>query len=345
MEGINLGLIFLTGLTTGGLTCVAVQGGLLASVLANKEEKAIENKIVKSDKTLEILSFLIAKVIAYTLLGFALGWAGSLFDLTPNLRGILQIAIGIYLIGVAGAIGGVHPFFRYFIFKPPKFLARLVKKQTGSESWLAPAMLGAMTVFLPCATTQAMEVIALGTGSPVAGALIMMAFTIGASPTFFLIGFIFSKASASFKGWFDKVSVALLIVLAVVSVNSGVALMGSIYTLQNFAKVALSPVSSQAQGAEKSAEIIDGVQYATINVYSGGYSSESVVLKKNVKTVLKLKTNNTAGCSRAFTIPSLGIQKILPETGEETIEFTPTKSGPLTYSCSMGMYSGLFKVI
>lgn len=35
----NLWVIFLTGLTVGGLTCLAVQGGLLASVIAAKESE------------------------------------------------------------------------------------------------------------------------------------------------------------------------------------------------------------------------------------------------------------------------------------------------------------------
>lgn len=33
----NLFVIFLTGLTTGGLSCLAMQGGLLASVIANQK--------------------------------------------------------------------------------------------------------------------------------------------------------------------------------------------------------------------------------------------------------------------------------------------------------------------
>ena len=37
MEGLLLA--FITGLTTGGLSCLAVQGGLLASSLANQIEK------------------------------------------------------------------------------------------------------------------------------------------------------------------------------------------------------------------------------------------------------------------------------------------------------------------
>jgi hypothetical protein len=35
----NLAVVFLTGLTTGGLSCLAVQGGLLASSVAHQAEK------------------------------------------------------------------------------------------------------------------------------------------------------------------------------------------------------------------------------------------------------------------------------------------------------------------
>ena len=37
----DLWLIFLTGLTVGGLTCLAVQGGLLASVIAGREKERL----------------------------------------------------------------------------------------------------------------------------------------------------------------------------------------------------------------------------------------------------------------------------------------------------------------
>ena len=37
MTDINLLTIFLTGLLTGGLTCLAVQGGLLATAVAQRQ--------------------------------------------------------------------------------------------------------------------------------------------------------------------------------------------------------------------------------------------------------------------------------------------------------------------
>ena len=44
----NLGVVFLTGLTTGGLSCMAVQGGLLASSLAHQAEKLTDEESAKA---------------------------------------------------------------------------------------------------------------------------------------------------------------------------------------------------------------------------------------------------------------------------------------------------------
>ncbi|MDQ5970450.1 MAG: uncharacterized protein QG603_227, partial [Patescibacteria group bacterium] len=70
----NLLTIFLTGLLTGGLTCLAVQGGLLATAIAQRKE-GVDG--AKANKLLPIISFLLAKLIAYTIFGFLLGWLGS----------------------------------------------------------------------------------------------------------------------------------------------------------------------------------------------------------------------------------------------------------------------------
>ena len=58
----NLVAIFLTGLLTGGLTCMAVQGGLLMATLAQSEEEKLKLK-AKGGNALPILYFLFAKAI------------------------------------------------------------------------------------------------------------------------------------------------------------------------------------------------------------------------------------------------------------------------------------------
>lgn len=343
MGNTNLIIIFLTGLTTGGLSCLAIQGGLLATVIAGPKTDIKKNN---SDAVMPVAMFLTAKLLAYTLLGGLLGLVGSMVSLTPQFRGYLQIIIGFYLAGVALAVLDVHPFFRHFIIKPPKALARIVKDESKSQSLFAPLILGMSTVFLPCAVTQAMEIVALGTGNPLYGALIMFAFVLGTSPTFFILGFVVSKLSGVLKGWFYKMTAVFLVLMAVVSINSGFAVMGSVFTFQNFLKAA-SISDDQLVGKAQASDIKmnNGVQEATIYVQNGGYSPQEITLKQGVPVKLTLITSNTQSCSRSFTIPKLGIQKVLPATGQDVVEFTPTQAGNLVYSCSMGMYTGVFKII
>lgn len=337
----NLLIIFLTGLTTGGLTCMAVQGGLLVSSLAKQQEQ--ENApLSRYQHVLPIVSFLASKLVAYTLLGALLGALGSAISLSPVTRGFLQIGIGFYLLGVAGALLDVHPLFRYFIFTPPKFLVRFINRQSKSANVFTPALLGALTVFIPCATTQAMELVALGSGNPVYGALIMLAFVLGTSPVFFVLGYLASRLSEKFQFWFYRLAGGFLILMAVLTINGGIALTGSVFTLQNFVLAATTDISKLDTNA---AAVTNGVQEVEIYVSNNGYTPNNITLKKGVKTRITLRTNNTYGCSRAFTIPALNISKVLPMTGTEVVEFTPMKKGSLAFSCSMGMYNGVFKVI
>jgi hypothetical protein len=51
-------LAFITGLTTGGVSCFAVQGSLLMSTIATNEE----NKTGKNLKTVSLIFFLLSKL-------------------------------------------------------------------------------------------------------------------------------------------------------------------------------------------------------------------------------------------------------------------------------------------
>src|SRR3990167_9081488 len=93
--------IFVTGLFAGGLTCLAVQGGLLATSIAQQEEDALVGKAKKSGHILSVISFIIARLFAYTILGFLLGSLGSVAELSLNVRVFLQFAVAISMIGTA----------------------------------------------------------------------------------------------------------------------------------------------------------------------------------------------------------------------------------------------------
>ena len=110
----NYWLIFLTGLTTGGLSCLAVQGGLLAATLAATAETK-----GKLHNALPTALFLISKLLAYTLLGALLGYFGSLFQLTTTTRIWFQVISAVFMLGLAGSMLELHPLFRYFVIQPP----------------------------------------------------------------------------------------------------------------------------------------------------------------------------------------------------------------------------------
>ncbi|MDO8504740.1 MAG: sulfite exporter TauE/SafE family protein, partial [Candidatus Liptonbacteria bacterium] len=120
----NLFVIFTTGLLTGGLSCLAVQGGLLATAMAQEEGEQLENRAErtrgepvepKRPSAMPIIYFLGAKLIAYTILGFLLGLLGSAIQLSITAQIVLQFAVEIFMLGTAGNLFNLHPVFRNFI--------------------------------------------------------------------------------------------------------------------------------------------------------------------------------------------------------------------------------------
>ena len=100
MENTSFVAIFLTGLLTGGLSCLAVQGGLLAFTIAQREEERLKDKAGKGSPA-PILWFLLAKLVAYTILGLLLGWFGSLFSLSLTVKLVMQFAVIVFMFGTA----------------------------------------------------------------------------------------------------------------------------------------------------------------------------------------------------------------------------------------------------
>lgn len=342
----NLWAIFLTGLFVGGLTCLAVQGGLLAATLAQREEERLKDQTKKSGNAIPILSFLAAKLIVYTILGFLLGWFGSLFILSVTAQTIIQFAVVIFMIGTAFNILNVHPIFRYFVIQPPHFLTRLVRKESKSNNIFAPAILGAFTVFIPCGTTQAMMALAIASGSPLLGAMILFTFVLATSPAFFIFGFVVTKLGETLREKFMKAAAYLIILLAVFNLNNALALTGSSFTLDNIWKgftCTITFCNSQTLGSQA---LSQPVTQASINIKASGYSPNNFTVRKSTQITIKLTNTGGGGCTQAFTIPSLGIQKIIPLGMSETITFTaPSEVGELPFMCSMGMFRGVINVI
>ena len=349
MGNTNLITIFLTGLITGGLTCMAVQGGLLAATIAQREQEKLQKITKSTGNALPILMFLGTKLIAYTILGLLLGWFGSLFQLSLTTRVVLQFAVALFMIGTALNILHVHPIFRYFAIQPPKFLTRIVRKQSKNSDLFAPALLGAFTVFIPCGTTQAMMALAIASGNPLTGAAILFAFVFGTSPVFFLLGYLATRLGGALQEKFMKVAAFAIILLAIFNFNNTLALTGSNMTLDNVGRNLFCFISycNDVQSSTASSPGMQAsVQTTTITIGDSGYSPGSLTIKAGSQVKIHLDNNGGAGCIQTFTIPKLGIEKSVPLGTKGDIAFTaPNQPGQLSFMCSMGMYRGVINVI
>lgn len=334
---------FVTGITTGGLSCLAVQGGLLASSLAHQvEQDYAEKKKIKTrfNARLPIFLFLLAKLIAYTLLGALLGWLGSYFTFSPTSRAILMIAIAIFMIGNALRMFNVHPIFRYFSIEPPKFITRYIRKTAKGTDTATPIFLGALTVLIPCGVTQAMMATALGTGNAFLGAALMFAFTLGTSPVFFIIAYLTTELGASLEKFFMRFVAVIMLILGFVTLDGGLNLIGSPYSLQNLTRNWSSPP------ADSSPETVSAQQPAsegeiTLYVQNQGYFPETLKAPAGKNLKLNLVTEGVFSCALAFLIPDLNFYQMLPPAGTTQVDIPAQEAGTTLYfTCSMGMYTG-----
>lgn len=362
----NFWLIFVTGLTTGGLSCMAVQGGLLASAVADEKQ----GQGAAPAKTIAL--FLGAKIVAYTALGFLLGWLGTVVQLSVTTRGVIQALVAIFLIGTALRMLDVHPFFRVFAIQPPKALTRWLRRfsKDGANDHATPIFLGGLTVLIPCAITQAMMVLALSTGSPWQGALLMASFTLGTTPIFFGLAYLATKLGQTLQHRFTLATALLILALGLYSAEGALNILGSPISFATLkqryststaevvaavppsqptpeASVPTTPPSSKGTSISQtptppketpkpqSAEL-------TINVTDDdGYQPSNTQAPAETPLQITFVSEDVYSCASAIVFPALRMQLYLDQDDRQTIDIPLQKAGTiLRYTCAMGMYSG-----
>jgi plastocyanin domain-containing protein len=82
------------------------------------------------------------------------------------------------------------------------------------------------------------------------------------------------------------------------------------------------------------------VQLVVVTAATGEYRPGNIAVQAGVPTRLVIRAQDAQGCVRAFVIPSLNKQWILPSDGDTAIDLGVLKPGRLDYSCGMGMYTG-----
>lgn len=354
----DLGAIFVIGLTTGGLSCLAVQGGLLATAMTRQvvvetpapkarrrnrqaaRQQAVTGVQMPSDP-LPVVLFLAAKLLAYTILGALLGALGSAVQISSGVQAALQIIAGLFMLATALNMLNVHPIFRYAVIQPPKFVTRLVRNQARGETTFTPLILGLLTVLIPCGTTQAMEILAVSSGSALTGALILAVFVLGTSPTFLVLGFLATQLRGKLQSVFATAAALLILALGFISLDAGLNILGSPLAPS---RVIAGIFEQSGQTETVRAQTVGDVQEVTISVGERGYVPNTLAASSGKPLKLIMITRDSYSCARAFTIPSLGIKQVLPVTGRTEIDIPSQTPGLLYFSCSMGMYTGVIQI-
>lgn len=362
----NLFAIFLTGLTSGGVSCASVQGGLLASVIANQEKGEFINQKIEKKKNkknakqltlsentvlgiqkkdvLPVASFLFAKLLSHTLLGFALGLLGESISFSLGFKIGMQIFAALFMLATAANFLELHPIFRYLSFQSPRFFRKLVKNTSKSNLLFAPALLGLLSIFIPCGVTQSMEVLAISSGNPWQAASIMFTFVLGTFPIFAALGILTAKLSEKWQHVFNKSAAAILTILAVYSLNGALVALDSPFSLTRLATTG-SQIFQKKAAADTLLQSNESIQRVTIDIQNSGYSPRYIRVKKGIPVELTLRSGDVYSCAQSFVLRAFNISTIVSAHQSKTYTFTPEKVGKYTYSCSMGMYTGTLEVI
>jgi len=172
-------------------------------------------------------SFLVAKIIAYTLLGALLGLFGSAVQLSVTARGMMQLGIGVFM--VLTGIRMVRPYrwLNFVVLAPPPPVRRLIRRVSRRDNALTtPLFLGGLTVMIPCGVTQAMMALAITTANPLAGAVTMAVFTFATSPMFFSVSLAANTIGKQFERQFNRIVAVLILILGYVAIRTGAILIG-----------------------------------------------------------------------------------------------------------------------
>ncbi len=329
---LSFGGIFVIGLVAGTSSCLAVTGGLLLALAAKHNE--IHRAETPWQKFRPLLHFNIGRLVSYFILGGLVGLLGQSITLSTKMSGYMSIVVAFIMLWLALTILQVIPK-GSFPIRPPKKLSRWIANLSESDHPAAPFTLGAFTFFLPCGFTQSLQLAALASGSFITGAFTMFIFAIGTLPSLVGLSAISSTATGTFSRLFLRFSGALVLILALFNVSSGLALTG--VNLDSFMQGPPTAVGSAPR-------IMGGVQEVAMKVTSNGYEPSNLTIKAGVPVKWVIDGAGAFGCTSQIVIPDLGITQALT-SGINEVGFTAPNPGQLAFSCSMGMVRGSFTVI
>ena len=318
---LNLLTVLFLGLVASISTCMATSGALFLSTIGKK-----------TNNLRQAIYFSLGRIISYGFFGFIAGLVGSIIITNLKFGTGLTLLAAIFMILLGLDMLRILSFAAIIPFGTTSNIFRKLEHYLIKDPHKSAFLLGAITYLLPCGFTQATQVYALGLASPWQSALTMAVFALGTAPAILFIGSLRGMLKSTFYKYFMKM------------VAVGVLILG-FYYISNFLSIygINIGINQDPKGTGINVAIENGKQVINMDVISGGYSPNQFNIKKGIPVKWVINGRNVFGCQGYFVVPSLNISKTLNE-GENIIEFTPTETGFINFSCGMGMYRGRIEV-
>jgi uncharacterized protein len=330
--------VFALGLVAASSSCLAVSGGLMLSIVASVRERYPQ--LQARARMVPVSTFVLGRVVGYTLFGAGIAALGKALQPSPLAMGIITILAAAYMLTMGlDMLSLAPPWLKRLMPRMPKTLGHRIVAGSKTGSWAAPFTFGALTFFLPCGFTQALQLYVLSTGSAMTGAVTMFAFALGTAPALLALGWATNVLQGKVGQYLFRLAGAAVILLGFYNFSNGLALTGH--------PIAFTFATSKSTAtADVDPNVTDeaGTQVVKTSFTSSGYTPTSFTVRAGKPVRWEIDgSGNAGGCRSVFQVPAFNVRKLM-SNGMNVVEFTPDKPGTYAFSCGMGMYPGTFTV-
>lgn len=226
-SSVSYGTAFIIGLIASVSSCLAIVGGLVLSLSVSSAKEGGTWRT----QTL----FHIGRLGGFFILGGLVGLLGNSLHLGLTANVVLGGIVALVMLVLGINLLDVFHFTKKLQFTLPARFSKHVVNGSKHDHYLAPALVGIGTFFLPCGFTQSMQLYTLSTGNFMQGALTMFIFALGTLPVLALLSFgSLNIAHKPWKGIFFKTAGIIVIALALFNLANALATAGIISPLFNF---------------------------------------------------------------------------------------------------------------
>lgn len=330
----GLVVVLLLGLAAGLSTCMALVGGIVLA--ASASFAAAHPDLSPRQRLRPHVAFGLGRLVGFTVLGAGMGVLGSAVTFSPRLVAVLMIAVSVVM-GIVGLrLTAVSPRLAGAGLALPAGLAAALRlDQVGrTYSDRTTALLGAGSFFLPCGFTQAVQVLALSTGSPVQAGAIMGVFALGTAPGLLGLGGLTAVVRGAASERFFRFAGVAVVAFALVNVN------GAMHVLT---PALFLPPGAAATQLSSNVTLEGDIQVLRTTQVADGYEPADAVVYAGREVRWEIESKDLT-CAATIQSADLDIDVAL-QPGKNVLTFTPAKPGVLRYSCFMGMYGGTITAI